>query len=369
MVRWPKTTPIRRASSVRCRLGSRPATLSVPAGRHQDAGEHLDRGRLPGAVGADVADHLAGLDGERQVVHGDDLVARAHEPARLAADHERPAQVADLDRVASVSSPSTCSGGRRCARPARRPRPARAPPSGEANRSHSGKPNGSGWSRTYRAGYQFTNASGTRNVSAFDHLPGEDGQRVLRHRVAAVGEGVGDLAGVDRPELDAGEADEDREEDHRARRPASTASPAPWPASRRRTCDATPSTTTAWVIRANRRSANSSAHTWVSSGSGLTSIVSSRPDPDHLAEPLDPADDQVGDAEAERRWRRTGRRSPRGSKPPSASTVWNMIQIPTKSSRPIDEPADGHHPERRRVGQRGAGPHHARCRGSRAPSS
>ena len=48
--------PARRAA----RLGSSPATRTCPPVGHEDAGEHLDRRRLPGAVGADVADHLAG---------------------------------------------------------------------------------------------------------------------------------------------------------------------------------------------------------------------------------------------------------------------------------------------------------------------
>ena len=47
------------AGPARCadRLGSRPSTRTRPAGRHEDAGEHLDRRGLPGAVRADVADH------------------------------------------------------------------------------------------------------------------------------------------------------------------------------------------------------------------------------------------------------------------------------------------------------------------------
>ena len=58
-------------------------------GRHQDAGEHLDRGRLAGAVRADVADHLAGLDLEAQLLHGLDVGP--------AADPEGAGQPGDLD--------------------------------------------------------------------------------------------------------------------------------------------------------------------------------------------------------------------------------------------------------------------------------
>ena len=48
--------------------------LTPPGGGHEDAGQHLDGRRLAGAVGADVPDKLASLDGER------DAVERAHDP-------------------------------------------------------------------------------------------------------------------------------------------------------------------------------------------------------------------------------------------------------------------------------------------------
>ena len=68
-----------RASSIRSRCGLQPGDPEVARGRHQDAGEHLDRRRLPGAVRPDVADHLAGLDRERQVLD------RAHDGPSCAA--------------------------------------------------------------------------------------------------------------------------------------------------------------------------------------------------------------------------------------------------------------------------------------------
>jgi len=40
------------------------------AGGHENAGEHFDGGGFAGAVGADVADHFAGLDVEGDAVHG-----------------------------------------------------------------------------------------------------------------------------------------------------------------------------------------------------------------------------------------------------------------------------------------------------------
>ena len=45
-----------------CATGSRPGDPEPARRRHEDAGEHLDRRRLAGAVRADVADHLAALD-------------------------------------------------------------------------------------------------------------------------------------------------------------------------------------------------------------------------------------------------------------------------------------------------------------------
>ena len=44
--------------------GVDPGHPDRPRRRDEDPGEHLDRGRLAGAVGADVADHLAGLDAQ-----------------------------------------------------------------------------------------------------------------------------------------------------------------------------------------------------------------------------------------------------------------------------------------------------------------
>ena len=63
-VRWPKTTPMRAHVAVRSRQGTRPSTSTSPDVGDEDAGEHLDRGGLAGAVGPDVADQLAAVDGE-----------------------------------------------------------------------------------------------------------------------------------------------------------------------------------------------------------------------------------------------------------------------------------------------------------------
>ena len=42
------------------------------AGGHEDASQHLDRRALAGAVRPDQPDHLAALDGEREVAYGMD---------------------------------------------------------------------------------------------------------------------------------------------------------------------------------------------------------------------------------------------------------------------------------------------------------
>jgi hypothetical protein len=58
---------------------------NLAAGGHEDAGEHLDRGRFTGAVGADVADHFAGLDRERDAVNRPHIDRFARELSQQAA--------------------------------------------------------------------------------------------------------------------------------------------------------------------------------------------------------------------------------------------------------------------------------------------
>ena len=73
----------------------------------EDPRQDLDRGRLAGAVGADEGDALAGGDGERHAVDGDDLSPGRGEQARNRAaqsrlalgDGERAGEVLDQDRV------------------------------------------------------------------------------------------------------------------------------------------------------------------------------------------------------------------------------------------------------------------------------
>ena len=63
--------------------------FDVPAAGDQNAGQHLDRGRLAGAVRPQAADHLAALDPERHVAHGAHLAVLAvHQRAHRA---EQPA--------------------------------------------------------------------------------------------------------------------------------------------------------------------------------------------------------------------------------------------------------------------------------------
>jgi len=51
----------------------------------EDAGHHLDHGRFAGAVGAEIADRLAGLDGETDPVHGTDFGILAGDEAAYGA--------------------------------------------------------------------------------------------------------------------------------------------------------------------------------------------------------------------------------------------------------------------------------------------
>jgi hypothetical protein len=50
------------------RYRAQPAREHAASGGYQDSGEHLDGGRLPGAVRADVAHGLAGLDRDGEAV-------------------------------------------------------------------------------------------------------------------------------------------------------------------------------------------------------------------------------------------------------------------------------------------------------------
>ena len=100
-VRWPNTTPMRRATAMRSRLGSMPSTRTGAPARHEDADQHLDGRRLPGAVRADVADHRAGVDGEVDAVDRPHLpLAPAHAAGPLV-DGERLADVGQLDERGS----------------------------------------------------------------------------------------------------------------------------------------------------------------------------------------------------------------------------------------------------------------------------
>jgi hypothetical protein len=72
------TDPASQGHPLACRVEARDANGA--GGGEEDAGQHLHRGRLARAVRADVADHLARPDLERDAVHGpDDGSAPAHQ--------------------------------------------------------------------------------------------------------------------------------------------------------------------------------------------------------------------------------------------------------------------------------------------------
>ena len=100
-LRWPKTTPMLRALSLRCFRGDEPGDPHLAGGRHEDAGEHLDRRGLAGAVRADVADQLAGLEREGHAVDRDPLLVFAREEG---------AQRAERSRRALASCERPCAG-------------------------------------------------------------------------------------------------------------------------------------------------------------------------------------------------------------------------------------------------------------------
>ena len=66
-----------------------PAHPDPARGRHEHAGEHLDRGGLPRAVGPEEADRLARRDGQRHPFDGGHALAPS--------DDERPGQALRLD--------------------------------------------------------------------------------------------------------------------------------------------------------------------------------------------------------------------------------------------------------------------------------
>ncbi len=72
------------------------------AARSEDAGQHLDRGRLPGPVRTDVADHLTARDAEADPVHGPHLAALGAQQPGAAADLEDLLHTVEGDEAALV---------------------------------------------------------------------------------------------------------------------------------------------------------------------------------------------------------------------------------------------------------------------------
>ena len=88
-VRWPKTTPMLRAFCWRLLVRHEAVHDEAAGGGDEDAGQHLDRGRLAGAVGPEVRDRLAGLDAEVDVVDGQLVLVGAGEEVLERADQAR----------------------------------------------------------------------------------------------------------------------------------------------------------------------------------------------------------------------------------------------------------------------------------------
>ncbi len=112
---------LRHVADALARRGARRAQVDAgdaqrAAGRRQQAAEHAEGGRLAGAVGAEQAEDLAGLDLEADVVDGGEGAELAH-------------QIADLDGVVAVV-------GAPCVRPSESDRGAAAPRSPAVQQHH-----------------------------------------------------------------------------------------------------------------------------------------------------------------------------------------------------------------------------------------
>ena len=87
-----------------------PRKTTSPDGERERAGDQVEHRALAGAVRADQAEDLAGLDRERQVVDGDQA---AELLARRPHVEQRPARGACVARAGSGSASGT-GGGARC---------------------------------------------------------------------------------------------------------------------------------------------------------------------------------------------------------------------------------------------------------------
>ena len=78
--RAPRRSRRRPPAPRRCTCGSRPNSRTAARGRADQAQHHPQRRRLAGAVRAEVAEDVAGLDGQVDVVDGDELAVALARP-------------------------------------------------------------------------------------------------------------------------------------------------------------------------------------------------------------------------------------------------------------------------------------------------
>ena len=182
------------------RAGLEPGDRDAPAGRHEDAGQHLDRRRLAGPVRADVADHLARARREtRRRRRRATSTALPPEPRpRLAPDARTSCRrrSSSIDR-ASLSPRCSGSGARRRATPARATSAERPRPAARRTASHGGQPERIVPVEHVERREVATKASGTTKMKRRRSQRAVDVERVLREEAAAVGEDVRHLAAVD----------------------------------------------------------------------------------------------------------------------------------------------------------------------------
>ena len=199
---------------------------------------------------------------------------------------------------------------------------------GRRTGSHDGQPEGSLAAEQVEAGVPVHERDRQHEGQRLDQLAREDRQRVLRQRVAAVGERVGEL----------GRRRWSRTGCTRSRRTG-----------RRRSAPPETTISAATATRAGVQSTYAAAQREDDGGLGDPAQPAQRelvgaapgpaaapawsssgragPMPDLLADPLDAADEQVGERRCRARWRRRATPTSVSAKPPRVSTFANMIQI------------------------------------------
>ena len=221
-LRWPNTTPMRRASSRR-RAPGETAHPGLPGRRDEHTGEHLDRRGLAGPVRPEEPHRLTRARRRTHAFDGGDLRCAA-------AGCRRNPGAARRSRSIMIPFPGSAAPPVRQTSPAARRR-GRDERRAVAQRLGQPERVGAPEQRERRE----VRDEGAGNDEAHDPpQPGAvDGDRVGGGEVGAVGDRVGHLAPVDQPERHAVGRDPDRAEQHRTRQRRDDGDHAPAAASSR----------------------------------------------------------------------------------------------------------------------------------------